>query len=311
MKSDNPQLRRAEEILAKKGKSFHWAKKLLSDKHGERATRLYAFCRYIDDLADEAKSPDEAKTHLREIQESLISGRTHHPIVQDALNLMSDCRIEPQIPAELINGLLTDLNEVGLRTVDELLRYCYRVAGTVGLMMSDVLDVSDSAAYPFAIDLGIGMQLTNICRDVQEDARIGRRYLPNEVLGKISLEDLINPSQSQEERLGLSIEFLLKLADEYYASGERGLPYLPLRARHGILIAARVYRAIGLKLRSRNYRYWDERVVISKARKLGITFMALGGSLVNGGFWTKPLSHRPELHRALQALPRVDTRYGI
>ena len=311
MKSDNLQLRRAEEILAKKGKSFHWAKKLLSDKHGERATRLYAFCRYLDDLADEAKSLDEAKTHLSQIKQSLQSGRTDNPIVEDAINLMSDCRIEPQIPCELINGLLTDLDEVGLKTVDELLRYCYRVAGTVGLMMSDVLDVSDPKASPFAIDLGIGMQLTNICRDVQEDARMGRRYLPSEIVGKISLEDLINPTQSQEERLGFSIQFLLNLADEYYESGESGLPYLPLRARHGILIAARVYHAIGLKLRSRDYRYWDGRVVIPKARKLGITFMALGGSLVNSGFWTKPNQHRPELHRALQALPRVDTRYGI
>jgi len=185
------------------------------------------------------------------------------------------------------------------------------VAGTVGLMMSDVLDVKDPAASPFAIDLGIGMQLTNICRDVQEDARMGRRYIPNEIIGKISLDDLINPSEGQQERLRNALYFLLNLADEYYESGESGLPYLPLRARHGILIASRVYHAIGHKLASRDYRYWDERVVIPKTRKLGITFMALGGSLIDSGFWTKPLRHRPELHRALQALPRVDTRYGI
>ena len=311
MKSDNPQLRRAEEILAKKGKSFHWAKKLLSEKHGERATRLYAFCRYLDDLADEATSPAQARAALMEVSQSLQTGRTQDPVVADAINLMSDCRIEPQIPQELINGLLTDLDEVGLKTVDELLRYCYRVAGTVGLMMSDVLDVKDPAASPFAIDLGIGMQLTNICRDVQEDARMGRRYIPNEIIGKISLDDLINPPEAQEERLSFCIQFLLNLADEYYESGESGLPYLPLRARHGILIASRVYHAIGLKLESRDYRYWEGRVVIPKTRKLGITFMALGGSLVDSRFWTKPLRHRPELHRALQALPRVDTRYGI
>lgn len=311
MKSDNPQLRRAEEILAKKGKSFHWAKKLLSTKHGERATRLYAFCRYLDDIADEATSSAQAKSVLMEISQSLRSGNSQDPVVADAIHLMSDCRIEPQIPCELINGLLTDLDEVELKTVDELLRYCYRVAGTVGLMMSDVLDVVEPAASPFAIDLGIGMQLTNICRDVQEDARMRRRYLPHEIVGKISLEDLISPTESQAERLRFSIQFLLNLADDYYASGESGLPYLPLRARHGILIASKVYHAIGQKLRSRNYSYWEGRVVIPKSRKLGITFMSLGGSLFNSGFWTKPQQHRPELHRALQALPRVDTRYGI
>ena len=89
------------------------------------------------------------------------------------------------------------------------------------------------------------------------------------------------------------------------------MPYLPWRALLGILIASEVYHAIGLKLESRDYRYWEGRVVIPKIRKQGITFMALGGSLVDSGFWTKPLRHRPELHRALQALPRVDTRYGI
>jgi len=311
MKLDNPQLRRAEEILAKKGKSFHWAKKLLSEKHGERATRLYAFCRYLDDLADEAKSPVEAKSILMEIKQSLQSGRTNDHVVADALNLMSDCRIEPQIPQELINGLLTDLDVVELKTVDELLRYCYRVAGTVGLMMSDVLDVKDPAASPFAIDLGIGMQLTNICRDVQEDAQMGRRYIPNEIVGKIPLDDLINPLAGQQERLRNALYFLLNLADDYYESGQNGLPYLPLRARHGILIAAKVYHAIGLKLRSRDYRYWDGRVVIPKVQKVGITFMALGGTVFDSRFWTKPVTHRPELHRALQALPRVDTRYAI
>jgi phytoene synthase len=246
-----------------------------------------------------------------EVSQSLQTGRTNDPVVADALNLMSDCRIEPQIPQELINGLLTDLDEVELKTVDELLRYCYRVAGTVGLMMSDVLDVKDPAASPFAIDLGIGMQLTNICRDVQEDARMGRRYIPNEIVGKISLDDLINPSAGQQERLRNALYFLLNLADDYYESGQNGLPYLPLRARHGILIAAKVYHAIGLKLRSRDYRYWDGRVVIPKTQKLGITFMALGGTVFDSGFWTKPVTHRPELHRALQALPRVDTRHAI
>lgn len=310
MKRENSQLRQAEVILAKQGKSFDWAKKLLNRKHGERATRLYAFCRYLDDLADEAGSPELARSTLMQVSLSLQSGRTDDPVIADMIDLMEDCRIEPQIPCELIQGLLSDLGNVELRSVDELLRYCYRVAGTVGLMMSDVLDVTEPAAWPFAIDLGIGMQLTNICRDVQEDARLGRRYLPTEIVGKISLEDLLEPSPAQQERLQLGIQFLLNLADDYYQSGESGLPYLPLRARHGILIAAKVYHAIGVKLRSRDYRYWEGRVAVPKSSKCRITFMALASSLWDTGFWNKPGRHRPELHRALQALPRVDTRYG-
>jgi phytoene synthase len=304
-------LRRAEEILAKKGKTFHWAKRLLNPKHGERATRLYAFCRYLDDLADEAPSKEQARVQLTEVSRALLTGQTNDPVITDALQLMTECRIEPRIPQELINGLLTDLEEVEFKTVDELLRYCYRVAGTVGLMMSDVLDVADPGASAFAIDLGIGMQLTNICRDIQEDARMGRRYVPTEIIGKVTLEELIQPTEVPQRRLRVGVGYLLNLADEYYRSGESGLPFLPLRARHGILIAAKVYRAIGVKLRECDYNYWEERAAISKARKARITLVALGGSFIGSRFWQKPLRHNAELHRALKGLPRVDSQYGI
>ena len=139
---------------------------------------------------------------------------------------------------------------------------------------------------------------------------MGRRYLPTEIIGKVTLEELINPSQEQQARLRVGVEYLLNLADEYYQSGQSGLPYLPLRARHGILIAARVYRAIGVKLREKDYNYWEERVVISKSRKVRITLLALAGSFMSTAFWQKPLKHRPELHRALRGLPRVDSHYG-
>jgi phytoene synthase len=174
-----------------------------------------------------------------------------------------------------------------------------------------VLDVTDASASAFAIDLGIGMQLTNICRDVQEDARMGRRYLPSEVIGKVSLQELVDPPLTQQGRLRVGMEYLLNLADEYYHSGESGLPFLPLRARHGILIAAKVYRAIGVKLREQDFNYWEGRTVISKGRKVRITLAALAGSFMGAGFWRQPLRHKAELHRALKGLPRVDSHYGL
>ena len=108
----------------------------------------------------------------------------------------------------------------------------------------------------------------------------------------------------------MGVEYLLNLADEYYSSGESGLPFLPLRARHGILIAARVYRAIGVKLRERYFNYWEERVVISKGRKVRITLVGLAGTFIGAKFWRKPLKHRADLHLALKGLPRVDSHYG-
>lgn len=307
MTSDLEHLRNAqEEALARSGRSFHWARGLLNRRHGLRATRLYAFCRHLDDLADGHTFSAAARPVLTEVGRALQTGRSDDPAVADMIGLMRDCGIDPQIPCELVQGQVSDLEPVAMGSVDELLRYCYRVAGTVGLMMCDVLEVTEPAAAPFAIDLGVAMQLTNVCRDVQEDARMGRRYLPSELVGNLPPEQLICPPVNLQIGLKTALERLLDLADEYYRSGESGLPFLPLRARHGILVAARVYRAIGVELRARDCRFWDGRTVISGPRKFGVTARALGVSLVGSRFWKRPGRHRAELHRALGTLPGTD-----
>lgn len=298
-------LQRAERILAAKGRTFHWAKRLLGRLHGERAARLYAFCRYLDDLADEGASADAAREHLDVAAEAIRRGQASDPVLADALALMRECAIEPAVPLELIAGLQQDLGAVRIATETELLRYCYRVAGTVGLMMSDILDATDPAAAPFAIDLGIGMQLTNICRDVREDALRGRCYLPQSLIGTVPLATLAAPSATEQVRLRAAIAHLLAMADRYYASGKRGLSFLPLRARHGILVAGRAYRQIGVRLRARRCDAWSGRVVVSGLGKFGLTLRALAGTGLDRGFWRRPGSHDAALHVALRGLPRV------
>jgi phytoene synthase len=298
-------LRRAERILAAKGRTFHWAKRLLGRLHGERAARLYAFCRYLDDLADEGESAGAAREHLDVAAEAIRRGEASDPVLADALALMRECAIDPAVPLELITGLQQDLGAVRIATEAELLRYCYRVAGTVGLMMSDILDATDPAAAPFAIDLGIGMQLTNICRDVREDALRGRCYLPESLIGAVQLATLASPSATEQVGLRTAIGHLLAMADRYYASGERGLSFLPLRARHGILVAARSYRQIGVRLRARRCDAWSGRVVVSGLGKFGLTLQAVGGTGFRRGFWRRPDAHEGGLHAALQGLPRV------
>lgn len=295
----------ADAVLASKGRSFHWARHLLSPIHAARATRLYAFCRYIDDLADESASTDAAREALAAASYSIRTGRSRNPVIIDAIDLMRECAIDPAIVLELIRGVASDAEPVRIADEAALLRYCYHVAGTVGLMMCRVLDVDDPAALPHAIDLGIGMQLSNICRDVAADAASGRRYLPASMVGDLPPEALIDPAEALRPLLRRCIAVLLDHADTYYRSGEAGLAYLPIGARSAILVAARLYRAIGTRLRQRGHAYWSGRVAVHGGAKTLLTAHALLTAPVKPSFWSAPRRHDDALHAALTGLPYI------
>ena len=226
------------------------------------------------------------------------------------LALMRECGIEPGVVRELIAGMASDAETVRVADEAELLRYCYRAAGTVGLMMCRVLDAREPAAAAHAVDLGIAMQLTNLCRDVADDARMGRRYLPASLVGDPPPADLIEPSPALQPMLRAAMARLLALAESYYASGEAGLPFLPVRARAGILVAGRVYRAIGHRLAAREYAYWDGRAFVPDWRKATITLAALTTQPLRGAFWSRPHAHPASLHQALIGLPGITARHG-
>ncbi len=268
----------ADGLLAERGHSFHWARTLLSTRHAERATRLYGFCRRIDDVADEATDAATARAALAVIRRALQTGECDDVETADMLQLMLTCGIDPAIPLELIRGVEGDLGKVQFADMDELLCYCYRVAGTVGLMMTAALDVTTPEALPHAIDLGIAMQLTNICRDVREDALLGRRYLPAALVGALEPAALIDPKPSVKATVTATLRLLLDTADRHYASGEQGLRYLPSGARTGILVAARAYRGIGTVLRERGFDCWSSRATVSAAGKVAITLRALAST---------------------------------
>lgn len=264
----------AEQVLASQGKSFHWARRLLGSKHAIRATRLYRFCRYIDDLADEEKLSDLAAQRLLEVKQSIILGQSEHAIVHDGLMLINACQVNKNVVLDLVEGIASDTHLVRVRDETCLQLYCYKVAGTVGLMMCQILDTKDPVAYPFAIDLGIAMQLTNICRDIKMDALINRRYIPANLINQLEPESLICPNKQDKDEIKKAVAILLERAEHYYKSGEAGLIYLPLRAHLAILVAARVYREIGRKLKQHDYEYWHERIIVSTPRKVVITIQA-------------------------------------
>jgi phytoene synthase len=152
----------------------------------------------------------------------------------------------------------------------DLLLYCYRVAGTVGLMMAHVMGLRDEAALKHAADLGIGMQLTNIARDIIEDAAMGRVYLPAEWLNeaKIAPEEITAPHN--REKLATLTARLLREAERYYRSGDAGLWHLSFRSACAVAAARNVYSEIGALLLKKGSRAWDERTYVTGARKIWV-----------------------------------------
>ena len=262
------------EVLAQYGRSFHFASRLLSEPEATRVARLYRFCRYVDDLADEATDAAEARAELERV-DAALAGTADDPIVTDLLRLAGECGMSLEPAHELLAGVRSDIGPVRVADDEELLRYCYRVAGTVGLMMCGVLGVDDPHAHPFAVDLGIGMQLTNIARDVAEDAARDRRYLPASVVGALEPVRIVAPTPELRRCLAGGVEYLLDEAERRYHSGQAGLIHLPPRARQAVWVAARVYREIGQGLRRRGCSTWGGRVVVPTGRKLVVAAGAL------------------------------------
>jgi len=299
--SANDTLADADRVLAAKGKSFYWARQLLGSKHASGATRLYRFCRYVDDLADEDQSAARSKKNIAALRESIHSGSTADAVIQDGIALINECQIDKKVVLDLIAGVWSDTELVRMADDAHLMQYCYQVAGTVGLMMCKVLNTDHPEAEPFAIDLGIAMQLTNICRDVQTDALVDRRYLPSALVNGLAPGELVQPGEAHKQLVKQAVATLLDLADDYYESGEKGLSYLPFRARLAILVAARLYREIGQKLRRQGCEYWHHRIVVSKAKKFMLTIEVLLTAPLTVKFWRYPSRHDAKLHAPLAA----------
>jgi phytoene synthase len=160
----------AKAVLKRNSRSFHFASRFLGNRHGERAARLYALCRAIDDLADEAPDAVLADARLASLLQAIAADDHTDAIASAALALRAETGLPVDALEVLIYGVRSDLQPVAIPDEARLVDYAYSVAGTVGLMMCSVLDVDDPRAAPFAVDLGIAMQLTNIARDVGADA---------------------------------------------------------------------------------------------------------------------------------------------
>lgn len=301
----NPQ---AKQVLAQQGKSFYWASLFLGSALADRAARLYQFCRFVDDLAD-GDLPDRLDS-LEDIRAGLSDPQ--HPAVATIpelsafITLATETHIPLNAAAELLDGMLRDQLPTAVETKAELLRYCHAVAGTVGLMMCRVLNCQHPRAESFAIDLGIAMQLTNIARDVLEDAKMDRRYLPASWFSEpLSPETIALAANDCHLPVSAAINQLLELADRYYASALLGIHLLPWRSRLSIIVALCVYRQIGRQLKQGRLQWWRGRTVVNKVTKARLSISSLVDLIAGMGPGQVP-AHKSSLHKHLKGLAGVD-----
>ncbi len=296
-----------EEILRRCGRTFHAASRLLPRHVRHELAVLYAFCRLVDDCGDLAscKWDGDSSTFLspadllREVEANLSGDAATSPIISDFLTLASQRGIPLRLPTELLEGIRSDIGSVRFREEGDLIRYAYRVASTVGLMMCRVLGVP-SVADPHAIDLGIAMQLTNIARDVREDALRDRVYLPASWIDAGSVIRATIDAQPVECKETIdSVERLLLLADTYYESADAGMRYLPRAVRPAIRAAAANYRAIGGVIRRDPERALHTRVRTTDSSKMVRSAHAIARAIADESPRSVLVAHDKRLHTAL------------
>lgn len=302
------------QTLAAGSKSFALAARVLPPRCRDEAAVVYSWCRRADDAVDLAPPAEQpaALARLRAELDSVYAGEAQGDLVLAAFQeVVARYRIPREYPGELLAGMEMDVRGQRYPDMHTLLCYCYRVASTVGLMMSHVMGVTHDGALRNAAHLGMAMQLTNICRDVLEDWGLGRLYVPAEVLadcGSADLQDALGGPFPERARgpMRQAVARLLAEAERFYRSGDRGLLALPWRCAFGVRAARLVYAAIGARIARRGHDVLAGRAVVPTWQKLWLVARAGFGAL---GELPARLVHvlrgrpRPRVSRALARFP--------
>lgn len=258
-------------------KSFFAASLLLPAQTRDHAYALYGFCRRADDAVDLGGDPGAACAALNARLDAIYAGRPGaDPVDRAFADVVRACAIPKALPAALIEGFAWDAAERSYETIAQVRAYGARVAGSVGAMMALVMGARSREALARACDLGVAMQLTNIARDVGEDARNNRLYLPRAWMADAGIDVadwLADPVF--DARIGAVIERLLAEADRLYDRAKPGVALLPRACRPAIHAAARIYREIGREAEAAGWDTVSTRVVTTKRRKLTLAAAGL------------------------------------
>ncbi len=260
---------------AASGSSFYYSFLFLPPERRRAIVALYAFCREVDDVVDEVRDPGVARAKLdwwREEVGRLFAGSPEHPVGQALVPVVRDFALPQEHFAAVIDGMAMDLTQTRYLDFAGLEVYCHRVAGVVGLLSAEIFGYTDPATRDYARDLGIAFQLTNICRDVGEDVRRDRIYLPHEDLARfgVTAQALRGAQYSPAFRELMAFE-----VDRAQAWYERALAHLPAVDRHaqraGLVMAA-IYRTLLREIARDGYRVLDRRTSLTPLRKLWIAW---------------------------------------
>jgi phytoene synthase len=269
---DRNKLRECSRLMAGGSKSFFAASRVLPGRVREPATALYAFCRVADDAIDQSDTPMLALHDLSQRLDDIYAGRPQAPVCDHALaHVVHTYQLPRVLPDALLEGFAWDAEGRRYETIEQLHDYGARVAGTVGAMMAVVMEARDRPTLARACELGLAMQLTNIARDVGEDARNGRLYLPRQWMREAGLDpDAWLAEPRFDAALAGVIERLLAEADRLYERAECGVASLPRDCRLGIQAARLVYGEIGQRLRQTGLDSVHRRAVVGRSRKLAL-----------------------------------------
>lgn len=282
----------ARQSIARGSKSFAMASTLFDPQTRERAWLLYAWCRKCDDIADgqdhggtlQGVVDGQARlSTIRVMTDSALRGEpTGDPAFDGFGVVMRECAIPARYAHDLIEGFALDAREWRPRSQDDMLRYCYHVAGAVGCMMAVLMgvDPDDEATLDRACDLGLAFQLANIARDISEDEAADRCYLPQEWLAEMDMPPGEHMKPWLRPRLAILARRMADMAAAYEKSARHGTGALPPRAAWAVLAAAGIYGDIAREVARRGEQAWDARVITTKAAKLG--WVARAGMQVIG-----------------------------
>lgn len=265
--NDGVDWQRCSEIARHHGRTFFLASRLLPPDRRRAIHAIYAYCRIADDIADNASDSAAAAGALDAWEREIDAPRD--PVA--VAFAMARARFGvPEGPVrELLDGVRMDLVPSRYETWDDLRLYCYRVAGTVGLMVAPILGCQDEAALPRAVEMGIAMQLTNVLRDIGEDARQGRLYLPLDELAAFGCDPEAILAGRPSGRFRELLAFEMARARALYAASRRGLPALSPAGRLTALAGSELYAAILDRIEENGYDVFATRAHLSRSHKVG------------------------------------------
>ena len=263
-----------EDRAAASGSSFYYSFRFLPKDKRRAITALYAFCREVDDVVDECTDANVARTTLnwwRNEVDSLYNGKPQHPVSQALAPIVTQFNLSQEHFLEIIDGMEMDLEQARYPDFKSLQLYCYRVASVVGLLAAEIFGYTDRKTLKYAHDLGIAFQLTNIIRDIGEDARRNRIYIPMDELQQfgVSAADILNSNETDSFQKLMA--FQIERAQRYFQQAIDQLPAVDRKSQRTGLIMAAIYQATLGEVIASGCHVLKERVSLGTGYKLWLT----------------------------------------